>query len=290
LAGVALGAEADGLAQRVGRVLGHAHQRADDLLEGHLLAGVAREDLVDDGDGADLPLYVVQGRPPQPGVQAPGSQTEQRRARLQVVLHPVVDLADGGVLRYQEAVPAAQVGHVADEGQRPGYAPLVEKRDAPQADDDVVAPLYLLVDGQDGGEGALDRRLLHAQLVEAQPLGVGGDAHAVEGADRVGGGVLHPGALVEHDHAVADTRRLLGGDVLAQERELPVDDHAGEAVEDLHVDALELARAPADAEGRLPGEHGQELASEAHGDALHARPLPPPPDPALTLDDLPEAP
>ena len=40
---------------------------------------------------------------------APALQPQQRRDRLQVVLHPVVDLPDGGVLRQQQAVPLAQL-------------------------------------------------------------------------------------------------------------------------------------------------------------------------------------
>ena len=47
-----------------------------------------------------------------------GLQAQQRRHGLQVVLHPVVDLPDGGVLGDQRAVPAAHLGDVADQHQR----------------------------------------------------------------------------------------------------------------------------------------------------------------------------
>ena len=50
----------------------------------------------------------------------PGLEPQQRRDRLQVVLHPVVDLADGRVLRQQHAVAAPEVGDVAHEEQRAG--------------------------------------------------------------------------------------------------------------------------------------------------------------------------
>ena len=125
---------------------------------------------MDDGDRADLPLHVVERRPPQPGVQPPGPQAEKGRDRLQVVLYAVMDLADGGVLRDQEAVTSPQVGHVADQAQCPRDAALVEKGDAAEADDDVVAPLDLLVHREGGDEGALDGGLLHAELVQAQPF------------------------------------------------------------------------------------------------------------------------
>ena len=290
LPGVAFGPEAHRLAQGVGGVLRHADQRPDDLLEGHLLAGVAGQDLMDDGDGADLPLDVVQGGAAHAGVEAPGPQAEQGRDRLQVVLDAVVDLPDGRVLRDQEPVPPAQVGHVTDQAQGPGGLPLVEQGDAAQAEHDVVATFDLLVHGQGGDEGPLYSGLLHAQLVEPQPLGVGGDAHAVEGADGVGRGVLDPRPLVEDEHAVAHARRLLGGDVLTQERELAVDDHAGETVEDVDVDALQLTRATPDGERRLTGQHGQQLAAEAHRDALAPGPFPPPAYAGLAIDDLSQAP
>ena len=45
-------------------------------------------------------------------------EPQQRRDRLQVVLHPVVDLADRRVLRQQHAVAAPEVGDVAHEQQR----------------------------------------------------------------------------------------------------------------------------------------------------------------------------
>jgi hypothetical protein len=47
---------------------------------------------------------------------------------------------------------------------------------------------------------------------------------------------------VEQQHAVADARRLLGGHLFDGERELARGDHAGEAIEDLDVHTLELAR------------------------------------------------
>ena len=48
-------------------------------------------------------------------VGPPGLQPQQRGDRLKVVLHPVMDLADGRILREQEPVPAAEVGDVSHE-------------------------------------------------------------------------------------------------------------------------------------------------------------------------------
>ena len=59
--------------------------------------------------------------PPGPrlaGRQPAGLQPQQRRDRLQVVLHPVVDLPDGRVLADQLTLPAAQLGDVPAEHQR----------------------------------------------------------------------------------------------------------------------------------------------------------------------------
>ena len=47
-------------------------------------------------------------------------QPQQRRHGLQVVLHPVVDLADRGVLGQQLLLPAPELGDVAAQQQRPG--------------------------------------------------------------------------------------------------------------------------------------------------------------------------
>ena len=52
-----------------------------------------------------------------------GLHPQQRRDRLQVVLHPVVDLPDGRVLGDQLAFLAAQVADVAAEHDRPRPAP-----------------------------------------------------------------------------------------------------------------------------------------------------------------------
>ena len=57
----------------------------------------------------------------------PRLQAQQRRHRLEVVLHPVVDLADRRVLGEQLALAAAQLGDVAQQQQRAGALALGER-------------------------------------------------------------------------------------------------------------------------------------------------------------------
>ena len=72
------------------------------------------------------------------------------------------------------------------------------------------------------------------------------------------------------------------------EREVAGRDHAGEAVEDVDVGALELAGLAAERRRRLPGEHPDHLAPAAHRDAQHPHPLLQRGDGGLALDDLAE--
>ena len=62
-------------------------------------------------------------------LQPAALEPEQRGDRLQVVLHPVVDLADGRVLRQQQAVAAAEVGDVAQQHEHADDLVALEQRD-----------------------------------------------------------------------------------------------------------------------------------------------------------------
>ena len=77
-------------------------------------------------------------------------------------------------------------------------------------------------------------------------------------------------------------------DVLRVEREVAGRDHAGEAVEDVDVGALELAGLATERRRRLPGEHADHLAAAAHRDGQHPHPLLQRRDGGLPLDDLAE--
>ena len=61
--------------------------------------------------------------------------------------------------------------------------------------------------------------------------------------------------------------------MLTHEREVAGGDHAGEAVEELDVDLLELTRLAPDLRRRLAREDREDVTLEAHGNALDARPF-----------------
>src|SRR5205085_6627872 len=81
------------------------------------------------------------------------------------------------------------------------------------------------------------------------------------------------GSEIEEEDTVTDPGRRLRGQAATLERERALVDHAGEAVEDLEVDPLQLAEAPAGGGGRFPGEQGDDLAPMADGNGLHVGPL-----------------
>ena len=91
-------------------------------------------------------LGLAQGLLPLSGLEAAGLEPEQRRDRLQVVLHTVMHLADGRVLGEQEAVEAAKVGDVAQQHHGPRDRVLLEQGRALHEDDDVGPALDLLGD------------------------------------------------------------------------------------------------------------------------------------------------
>ena len=140
--------------------------------------------------------------------RAPGLQAQQRRDRLQVVLHPVVDLADGGVLRQQQPVPLAQLAdvpqqqHPAGDRRRPAMIGM-------QRVSSVTSVVWSTssITGSRALEGLPHGGVVEAQLGQALPDGVGVDADPVQRRHRVRRRVLHPGVGVEHHHAVAHAGR-----------------------------------------------------------------------------------
>ena len=118
LARVAFDLEADRVLGRRRGVLDEPGERPHDLVERHDVARLARQRLVHDRDRADPPLRLRQRGPRLGRLQPPALEPQQRRDRLQVVLHPVVDLADRRVLRQQHAVAAPEVADVAQQDER----------------------------------------------------------------------------------------------------------------------------------------------------------------------------
>ena len=93
-------------------------------------------------------------------------EPEQRRDRLQVVLDPVVDLPDGGVLRHQQAVPTAELGDVAKQHER--AVDPIGRHQGDAADDDRRLVALDLLDGRlTIEERPVGRRDLGAELGRA---------------------------------------------------------------------------------------------------------------------------
>src|SRR3954453_19125677 len=86
-------------------------------------------------DRAAPPAYGLMQRGPRLALGQPARlHAQQGRHRLQVVLHPVVDLADGRVLGHQVALATAQLAHVAQQQDRTGPLSRLDQRDGPHRD------------------------------------------------------------------------------------------------------------------------------------------------------------
>ena len=189
---------------RLQALLGEAQQRADDLDERDVVAGLPRQRLVDEGDRADPAHRLRHRRLGLRVLQPAGLQAQQRRDRLQVVLHPVVDLADRRVLADQQPVALAQVGDVADEQHAAGDLAAGQDRQAAAQQGDVRRLLELLDDRDPLLERLAHHVVVEAELGEAHADGVGVDADAVQRRVGVRRQVGHPAVGVEAHHAVAD--------------------------------------------------------------------------------------
>ena len=155
--------------------------------------------------------------------RAAGLQAQQRGDRLQVVLHPVVDLADRGVLGQQRLVAAAQVGDVAHQHERArrvapraaaaAPAPASTRRGPPPPCAASACPssapsMRAAISAASNGS-ATSARVSGGQR---QPDEVAGVAHPVVGRERVGAGVGDEAQRVEPDEAVARARARVGAD------------------------------------------------------------------------------
>ena len=230
------------------------------------------------------------GRP-----QPPGLQPEQGRHRLQVVLHPVVDLPDRGVLGHQLALAAAQFGDVPYQHQGAGPAAAHDQRDRAQLDHRAVPVHFGLARYPARGHHhqRLVERLVrgdqagrdHAELGSDQ---VGGQAEAAVGRLRVRAGVDDPPGPAQPEQAVADSRRPDQHGVGAGERERPLGHHPGQVVRALQVGELEPARSAGRVQVGAPLDDGDHPVRPGHRNPLgaHRDPVRPvrvalPPDPPL---------
>ena len=107
----------------------HRAEPVGDLVEVDVLLDRLAEGLVHDRDRPDPADRLLERGLGRGRVDPAGLEAQQRGHGLQVVLHPVVDLADGRVLGHQLAVAAAEVGDVAHQHQRAHVLALRSQRD-----------------------------------------------------------------------------------------------------------------------------------------------------------------
>ena len=121
-------------------------------------------------------------------------QAQQRRDRLQVVLHPVVDLADRGVLRHA-AGGHGGAARRCRAAARPRRSPSPCSSSGMQRISTVTCGPRSIssVSGTAVANAVRTAVSSRPELAEAHALGVGVHADAVQGRHRVRRGVLDPG-------------------------------------------------------------------------------------------------
>ena len=193
----------------------------DDVEEGHVLARLAGEDLVHQGDRPHPADRLLDGGLGLGRLEPAALQAQQRRDRLEVVLHPVVDLPDGGVLGQQQPVAPAQLGDVSQQDDGAGdLARRSTQRDAAQGDGDLGPALELAVTGSGPSKAPRIGVSSRPSSPRRMPSALAWMPMPVQRRDAVGGRVLHPHLAVEDDHAVADAGQGVGVGVLLLEGEL----------------------------------------------------------------------
>src|SRR5439155_25494312 len=124
LAGVTLETDVDPPVRQGQAVGDHPDDGPAHLSELDSLPWVARERLVHQGDGGDTALRLLESGPRLRAAQSASLQAEQAGNRLQVVLDPVVDLLDDGLLAGEHALTVAKLGDVAHEQHAPDDIPV----------------------------------------------------------------------------------------------------------------------------------------------------------------------
>ena len=247
----------------------------DQLVEVHVLAQPLRKRLVHRGDRGHPAHGLVQALPALLGLHPARLHAQQRGNGLQVVLHPVVDLADRRVLGDQLLLAAAQLAHVAAQHQRTVAALGIAQRDRAQRQGhphrlDLGAPGHLARDHQRqrlvDQPAVLEQR--HRHLGERPALqGLGSPEPAV-GGDRVGAGVLHHAVGIQADEPVAHARGAAaraGG--RGEVRPQPPGAHPQQVLGALPVGQFQPRGHARAGEVQVHGEHGQgaPVADHRHG-------------------------
>ena len=101
-------------------------------VEVDVLGEALGEGVVHDGDRRDAAHGLAERVARLVGVRAARLDAQERCHRLQVVLDPVVDLADRGVLGDELALLVAHLGHVAAQHDRADALAAVAERDRAQ--------------------------------------------------------------------------------------------------------------------------------------------------------------
>ena len=219
---------------------------------------------MDGGDGGHPALGLGQGLTGLLVRGTAGLHAQQRRHRLQVVLDPVVDLPDGGVLIEQNLLTPTHLGDVTYQEHRPGTAPLERQRDGAHRQEhspdlDLGEPgLPAHEDhGQrliDGGTGGNDRG---DGLGQQDPLQLALNPQAVEAGAPVGADVDNPPLLVQAQDAVGHARRAVADrGAGALDGEVARGGHLAQDLGDLLHLPLNDAPAPDDAHRGLPSHDG----------------------------------
>ena len=232
--------------------------------------------VVNGGDGSHAPLGLGQGLA---GLLVRGAtclHPQQRRDGLQVVLDPVVNLADGGVLVEQDLLAPAHLGDVTDQESRPGAAPVQCQRDGAQREEH-ASDLDLGEPGlpphEDHGQSLIDggasRNDRGDGLGELDALHLALNAQAVEAGTPVGADVDDPSLLVQAQNAVGHTRSSMadrGAGTLNGEVS-----HCGHLAQDvgdlLHL-PLDDTSSSDDAHRGLPGDDRDRCAGVDNRDVL----------------------
>ena len=102
-------------AERRGKVTDQTENPIDDLGECDVTGPSRRQEIVHDRDRPDAHFRFNEDVLRLIPRSTPALQAKQRRNRLQVVLHPMVDLLDGGVLTEQLTIAPSGFGHVTQE-------------------------------------------------------------------------------------------------------------------------------------------------------------------------------
>ena len=205
-------------------------------------------------------------------------EPQQRGDGLQVVLHPVVDLADGRVLGDQLTVAAAQVGHVADQDQRADVVALRAQRDRAHDQRDAVGAADLGVAVRPAAEDRAQRLLvgsaprrhqLAGQVGEREPGEVAGETETAVDRERVRARVDHVAGRVDAQEAVADPRGVRVVAAVSPGREVAVGDHLGQVGGGLQVGQLQAAGGADPEQVGVAGDDRDHPAAAPYRDRLH---------------------